>query len=118
MAIGLEPRMLGTVGNNEQEKMRKEEIVPLIFRIRQLLPSRTKERHKKTLNQYFRVRVTLRLAVYRQSVRLGDKHFEAHDQNVYFPNEHLQLESLCNILCDEDGSVVYNCCWPSQSSYS
>jgi hypothetical protein len=35
-----------------------------------------------------RVRVTLRLAVYRQSVRLGDKPLETHDQNFYFPAEH------------------------------
>jgi hypothetical protein len=29
---------------------------------------------------WFRVRITLRLAVYRQSIRLGDKPFETHDQ--------------------------------------
>jgi hypothetical protein len=29
------------------------------------------------------VRVTLRLAVYRQSVRLGDKPLETHDQNFF-----------------------------------
>jgi hypothetical protein len=38
-----------------------------------------------------RVRVTLRLAVYRQSVRLGDKPLETHDQKFYFPTEHLRL---------------------------
>jgi hypothetical protein len=49
-------------------------------------------------------RVTLRLAVYRSSVRLGDKPLETHGQNFYFPTEHLR-------------SVVYNCCWasPAQS---
>jgi hypothetical protein len=31
-----------------------------------------------------RVRVTLRLAVYRQSVRLGDKPLEIHDQQFFF----------------------------------
>jgi hypothetical protein len=31
-----------------------------------------------------RVRVTLRLAVYRQSVRLGDKPLETHDSNFIF----------------------------------
>jgi hypothetical protein len=36
-----------------------------------------------------RVRVTLRLTVYRQSIRLGDKPLETHDQNFYFPTEHL-----------------------------
>jgi hypothetical protein len=30
-----------------------------------------------------RVRVTLRLAVYRQSVRLGDKRLETHDQHFF-----------------------------------
>jgi hypothetical protein len=29
---------------------------------------------------YFRVRVNLRLAVYRHSIRLGDKLLETHDQ--------------------------------------
>jgi hypothetical protein len=38
-----------------------------------------------------RVRVTLRLAVYRQSVHLGDKPLETHDQNFYFPTERLRL---------------------------
>jgi hypothetical protein len=45
--------------------------------------------------------VTLRLGVYRQSVRLGDKTLETHDQNFYFPTEHLRLYSLCNTLCNE-----------------
>jgi hypothetical protein len=35
-----------------------------------------------------RVRVTLRLAVYLQSIRLGDKPFETHDEQFYFPTEH------------------------------
>jgi hypothetical protein len=38
-----------------------------------------------------RGRVTLRLAVYRQSGRLGDKLLETHDQNFYFQTEHLRL---------------------------
>jgi hypothetical protein len=38
-----------------------------------------------------KVRVTLRLAVYRQSVRLGDSPLETHDQYFYFPPEHLRL---------------------------
>jgi hypothetical protein len=42
------------------------------------------------------VRTTLRRAVYRQSVRLGAKLFETHDQ-YYFSTEHLLLYSLCNI---------------------
>jgi hypothetical protein len=36
-------------------------------------------------------RVILRLALYRLSVLLGDKPFETHDQNFYFPTEHLRL---------------------------
>jgi hypothetical protein len=31
-----------------------------------------------------KVEVTLRLAVYRQSLRRGDKPLEAHDQQVFF----------------------------------
>jgi hypothetical protein len=46
-----------------------------------------------------RVTVTLRLAVYSQSVRLGAKPLETHDQ--YFLTEHLRLYSLCYILYDE-----------------
>jgi hypothetical protein len=42
-------------------------------------------------NPQLKVEVTLRLAVYRQSVRLGDKPLETHDQNFYFPTEHLRL---------------------------
>jgi hypothetical protein len=38
-----------------------------------------------------KVRVTLRLAVYRQSVRLGDKPLEAHDQHFF------QLNTCCHI---------------------
>jgi hypothetical protein len=41
----------------------------------------------------FRVRITLRLAVCRQSVRLGDKPLETSNFII--------LQSLCNILCDE-----------------
>jgi hypothetical protein len=48
------------------------------------------------------VRITLRLAVYRQSVRLGDKLLETHYQNFYFSTEHLRLQFLCNILSDEE----------------
>jgi hypothetical protein len=33
---------------------------------------------------YVRVRVTLRLAVYRQPVRLGDKPLETHDRVILF----------------------------------
>jgi hypothetical protein len=47
-----------------------------------------------------RVRLTLRLAPYRQSVHLGDKPLKAHDQ-YFFPTEHLLLQSFCNILSDE-----------------
>jgi hypothetical protein len=40
-----------------------------------------------------RIRVTLRLAVYRQSVRLGDKPLETHDQ--YFFQLNTCVHSLC-----------------------
>jgi hypothetical protein len=36
------------------------------------------------LNSQLRIRVNLRLAVYRQSVRLGDKPLETHDQYCFF----------------------------------
>jgi hypothetical protein len=54
------------------------------------------------INQPFqvKVKVTLRLAVYRQSVHLGLKPFEPHDQRFFF-----QLnpcgKSLCNILSNK-----------------
>jgi hypothetical protein len=35
-------------------------------------------------SECFRIRVILRLAVYRQSVRLGAKPLEAHGQRFYF----------------------------------
>jgi hypothetical protein len=58
------------------------------------------------------VRITLRVAVYRQSFRLCVKSIETHDQ-YYFSTE------ICGYspLWQEGGSVVYNCCWlsPAQS---
>jgi hypothetical protein len=48
-----------------------------------------------------KIRTTLRLAVYRCSVRLAVKHLEDHDQTFFSPNEHLRSYSLCNILSDE-----------------
>jgi hypothetical protein len=62
-------------------------------------------------------RFTLRLVVYRQSVRLDAKPLETHGHNFLFSNWTLSIESLCNILSNENGSVVYNCCWasPAQS---
>jgi hypothetical protein len=53
-----------------------------------------------------RVRVTLRLTVYRKSVCLGFRPLETHDQ-YFFLNEHLRLESLCNILSDERMSLSF-----------
>jgi hypothetical protein len=41
------------------------------------------------LHPQAKVKVTLRLTVYRQSVRLGDKPLETHDQ-IYFSTELLQ----------------------------
>jgi hypothetical protein len=48
-----------------------------------------------------KVRVTLRLAVYHQSVRLGGYILEAHDQRFFFSTEPLRSQSLCNILSVE-----------------
>jgi hypothetical protein len=56
--------------------------------------------------------VTLRLAVYRQSVRLGANHIETHDQ--YFFNWTLAVIVLMqHDLWWKAGSVLYNSCWPS-----
>jgi hypothetical protein len=53
-----------------------------------------------------RVRVTLRLAVYRWSVRLGAEPLETHDQN-FLSSENLRSESLCNILSAESMSLSF-----------
>jgi hypothetical protein len=69
--------------------------------------------------QIQRFRVTLRLAVYRPSVRLGDKPLETHDQYSCFPTEHLRLQSLCNILSDERlGLPFTTAAVPRQRSHS
>jgi hypothetical protein len=66
-----------------------------------------------------RVRINLRMAVYRKTVRLGDKPLETHDQNFYFPTEHLPLESLCNILSDERMGLSFTiAAGPRQRSHS
>jgi hypothetical protein len=68
--------------------------------------SPTNSYHSTVLNSTARtnwtvkVRVTLRLAVYRQSVLLRDKPLETHD-NTFFATEPLRSESLCNILSDD-----------------
>jgi hypothetical protein len=62
------------------------------------------------------VRITLRRAVYRESVRLGDKPLEIHDQK--FSKWTLAVTVLMSHpLWREDESVVYNCRWssPAQS---
>jgi hypothetical protein len=56
-----------------------------------------------------RVRVTLRLAVYRQSVRLGDK----LQPNFIFQLNTCGYSPYVISLWREDGSVVYDCCWPT-----
>jgi hypothetical protein len=60
----------------------------------------------------FRVKVTLRLVVYRQSVYLGAKTLENHDQYIF-----LDWTLGVAVVWQEDGSVVYSCCWlsPTQS---
>jgi hypothetical protein len=49
---------------------------------------------------FVRVKFTLRLAVYRQLVRLGDKPLQTNEQ-YFFPTEPLRSKSLRNILSDE-----------------
>jgi hypothetical protein len=57
----------------------------------------------------------LRLVVCRQSVRLGVKPLEAHDQRMFnFSTEPLRQYSLCNILSDVNMGlfVSYEYAWP------
>jgi hypothetical protein len=64
---------------------------------------------------HFRVRVTLRLAVYRQSLRP----LRTRTRTFYFPTEHLRLQSLCKILSDERMSLSFTIATgPRQRSYS
>jgi hypothetical protein len=66
-----------------------------------------------------RVRVTLQLVVYRQSVRLGDTPLETHDLDLYFLTEHLRLQSLCNILSNERMGLSFAiAAGPRQCSHS
>jgi hypothetical protein len=66
--------------------------------------------YKETFDLYFlqteyipleTVRITLRLAVYRQSARLGDNPLETRDQQFFLSTEPLRLYSSCSILSDE-----------------
>jgi hypothetical protein len=64
------------------------------------------------------VRITLRLAVYRQSVRLGAKSLESHDQRpfFFFGNWTLAVIVLTeHPLWREDGFVSYKYPWPLSS---
>jgi hypothetical protein len=60
-----------------------------------------------------RVRVALRLAVYRQSVYLRAKPLETHDQYFFFNWILAVIVLMQHPLWREDGSFVYNCFWPS-----
>jgi hypothetical protein len=61
-----------------------------------------------------RVRVTLRLAVYRQAHHFGVKLLETHGQQYFVFNWNPAIIVLLqHSLWREDGSVVYNCCWSS-----
>jgi hypothetical protein len=65
----------------------------------------------------FTVRVPLRLAVYQQSVHLGVKPLETHDQSIYFSTEHLRF--LRNILSDDRMDLSFTiAAGPRQSSHS
>jgi hypothetical protein len=66
-----------------------------------------------------RAKVTLRMAVYHQSVGLGSEPLETHDKQFYFPTEHLRLQSLCNILSDEMMGLSFTiAAGPRQRSHS
>jgi hypothetical protein len=58
------------------------------------------------INVRVRVRVTIRLAVHRQSVRLGAKPLETHDQQSFL-TEPLQSWSLCNIITHERAGLSF-----------
>jgi hypothetical protein len=47
-------------------------------------PPRTLSTTEEVVRVRFRVRITSRLAIYRQSVRLGVKHLETHDHRSFF----------------------------------
>jgi hypothetical protein len=51
--------------------------------------------------------VAVRLAVYSQSVHLGAKPLEDHDQRFFLANEPLRSYFLCNILSDERMSLSF-----------
>jgi hypothetical protein len=57
---------------------------------------------KRTKNEV-RVRLTLRLAVCRQSVRLGVKALETHDQILFYFNR-----ILAEKLCKQQAEVIQN----------
>jgi hypothetical protein len=52
---------------------------------------------------YAKVKVALRLAVYRQSFRLGAKPLEDYDQNYCLQLNSCGHRSLCNILSERIG---------------
>jgi hypothetical protein len=56
---------------------------------------------------------------YRQSVRLGAKPLETHDQDFYFPIEHFRLWSLRNILSHKRSGLLFTTdAGPRQRSHS
>jgi hypothetical protein len=87
------------------------------------------------LGIHVRVTVTLGLAVYRQSVRLGDKPLQVESYvmpdgssaslswnkaPIWGLRPHFYYCQTVGVFVDlgcslwrEDGSVIYNCCWPS-----
>jgi hypothetical protein len=59
-----------------------------------------------------KVRVTLRLAVYHQSVHLGTKSPETHDQRFFFQLSLCDNSPYVSPLWWEDGFVSYKYAWP------
>jgi hypothetical protein len=62
-----------------------------------------------------RVTVTLRLAVYRQSVRLGAEPLEAHYKSYFCNWTFAVIVLVWHPLWREDGSVSYEYAWPLSS---
>jgi hypothetical protein len=77
--------------------------------------TRTHATTEQVLQEVFLVRVTLRLAVYRQSVRLGAKLLETHGQNSSSQLNTCGHSPYITSSLTRDASVIYNCCWPSPS---
>jgi hypothetical protein len=85
----------------------------------ELVPTGEGWKHTEEFLCQSQSQVALRLALYRQSVRLGNKPLRPTINIFYFPTEHLRLLSLCNILSDERMGLSFTIAiGPRQRSHS